>query len=177
MKPAPEADWLDSRWRTPVSKCQWKLRAICSIHNPYLTIKRLWKRNNYILIKYVWIKLIHSNILIKLNPGLDLDPDLKLCLFTTSWSKALISPLRLGDELFMMTSSKGNISRVTGHFVRGIHRSPVKSPHKGQWRGALMFSSICAWINSWVKNGETGDLRRHRAHYDVIVMILKQTSC
>ena len=24
-------------------------------------------------------------------------------------------------------------------FLRDIHRSPVKSPHKGQWRGALMF--------------------------------------
>ena len=24
-------------------------------------------------------------------------------------------------------------------FVRGIHRSPVNSPHKGQWRGAVMF--------------------------------------
>ena len=24
-------------------------------------------------------------------------------------------------------------------FVRGIHRSPVNSLHKGQWRGALMF--------------------------------------
>ena len=29
-------------------------------------------------------------------------------------------------------------------FVRGIHRSPVNSPHKGQWRGALLFSLICA---------------------------------
>ena len=28
--------------------------------------------------------------------------------------------------------------------VRGIHRSPVNSPHKGQWRGALKFSLICA---------------------------------
>ena len=28
-------------------------------------------------------------------------------------------------------------------FVRGIHRSPVNSPRKGQWRGALMFSLIC----------------------------------
>ena len=27
-------------------------------------------------------------------------------------------------------------------FVRGIPRSPVNSPHKGQWRGALMFSLI-----------------------------------
>ena len=48
---------------------------------------------------------------------------------------------------------------------------PVKSPHKGQWRGALMFSLISSWINSWVKNREAGDLRRNRAHYDVIVMI------
>ena len=35
-------------------------------------------------------------------------------------------------------------------FVRGIHRSLVNSPHKGQWRGALMFSLNCAWINGWV---------------------------
>ena len=34
-------------------------------------------------------------------------------------------------------------------FVRGIHRSPVNSPHKGQWRGALIFSLICVWINVW----------------------------
>ena len=55
-------------------------------------------------------------------------------------------------------------------FVRGIHRSPVNSPHKGLWRGALMFSLICARSNGWVNNGEAGDLRRHRAHYDVTVM-------
>ena len=29
-------------------------------------------------------------------------------------------------------------------FGRGIHRSPVNSPHKGQWRGALMFTLIRA---------------------------------
>ena len=55
-------------------------------------------------------------------------------------------------------------------FVRGIHRSPVNSPHKGQWRGALIFSLICVWINGWVNNREAGDLRRYRAHYDVSVM-------
>ena len=47
---------------------------------------------------------------------------------------------------------------------------PVNSPHKGQWRGALMFTLICARINGWVNNREAGDLRCHRAHYDVIVM-------
>ena len=56
-------------------------------------------------------------------------------------------------------------------FVRGIHRSPVNSPHKGQWRGALMLPLICAGINGWVNNREAGDLRRHRTHYDVIVML------
>ena len=55
-------------------------------------------------------------------------------------------------------------------FVRGIHRSPVNSPHKGQWRGASMFSLICVWINGWVNNREVGDLRRYRAYYDVIVV-------
>ena len=44
-------------------------------------------------------------------------------------------------------------------FVRGIHQSPVNSLHKGQWRGALMFSFICVWINGWVNNREAGDLR------------------
>ena len=59
----------------------------------------------------------------------------------------------------MMTSSNGNIFRVTGHLCG-----------KGQWRGALMFTLICARINGWVNNREAGDLRRYRTHYDVIVM-------
>ena len=56
-------------------------------------------------------------------------------------------------------------------FVRGIRRFPVNSPHKGQWRGALMFSLICVWINGWVNKREAGNLRHYRAHYDVTVMI------
>ena len=55
-------------------------------------------------------------------------------------------------------------------FVQGIDRSPVNSPHKGQWRGVLMFSVVCTRINGWVNNREAGDLKRHQAHYDVIVM-------
>ena len=56
-------------------------------------------------------------------------------------------------------------------FVRGIHWSAVNSLHKGQWTRALMFSLICAWINSWVNNGGVGDLRCHRTHYDVTVIL------
>ena len=55
-------------------------------------------------------------------------------------------------------------------FVRGIHRSPVNSPHKGQWRGALMFTLICVWINGYVNNREAGDLKRYCAHFDATVM-------
>ena len=42
-------------------------------------------------------------------------------------------------------------------FVRGIPRSSVNSPHKGQWHGAMMFSLICIWINIWINNCEAGD--------------------
>ena len=55
-------------------------------------------------------------------------------------------------------------------FVWGIHRSAVNSPHKGQWSGALIFSLICSWINGRVNNGDAGDLRHHRPHYDVTVL-------
>ena len=46
-------------------------------------------------------------------------------------------------------------------FVWEIHRSPVNSPHKGPWCGALMFSLNCVWINGWVNNRQAGDLWRH----------------
>ena len=55
-------------------------------------------------------------------------------------------------------------------FVWGIHRSRVNFPHKGEWCGALIFSLICTRINGWVNNDKAGDLRRHHAHYAVIVM-------
>ena len=84
--------------------------------------------------------------------------------------------------------------------VWGIHRWTMNSPHKGQWRGALLdmcmnkwlskqsrrwwvgltkasdaglwyFLWSAPWINGWVDNREAGDLRRHRTHYDVNVMV------
>ena len=55
-------------------------------------------------------------------------------------------------------------------FVRRIHRTPVNSLHKSQWRRALMFSLICAWTDCWANNGDASDFRHYRAHYDVIVM-------
>ena len=52
-------------------------------------------------------------------------------------------------------------------FVRGIHRSPVNSPHKGQWRGALKFSLCDLCLNR-----EASHLRSYLAHYDVFVMMM-----
>ena len=60
-------------------------------------------------------------------------------------------------------------------FVRGIHRPPMNSTHKGQWHGAFMFSLICAWTNGWVNNRYAGDLRHHRAHHVVTVVGSKVT--
>ena len=65
----------------------------------------------------------------------------------------------------MMTSSNGNISAL-------LFLCAVNSPHKGQRRGALMFSLICVWSYNRANNRDACDLRRHRGHYDVIVMIL-----
>ena len=50
-------------------------------------------------------------------------------------------------------------SPVTGEF-----------PQKGQWRRALMFSLICAWMSGWVNNHKGGNLRCHCAHYEITVM-------
>ena len=63
--------------------------------------------------------------------------------------------------------------------ARCVGNSPVTGeiPLKGQWRGALMFSLICKWINDWVNNREAGDLRCHRANYDVTVMNVVAMEC
>ena len=85
--------------------------------------------------------------------------------------------LSLKVSHYMMMSSNGNIFHVTGHLC-GEFTGHRWIPHtNGQWRWALMFSFICAWINSWVNNCEAGDLRRHCAHYDVMAMIFRQMLC
>ena len=70
---------------------------------------------------------------------------------------------------YMMTSSNGNIFLVTGPLcgeITGPGEFPTQRPVT---RSFDVF--FCVWINDWVNNREAGDLRRHRGHYDVIVMI------
>ena len=68
----------------------------------------------------------------------------------------------------MMTSSNGNIFRVTGPLCGD---SPVTGAFPAQ-RPAKQSCDclVCTWTNSWANNEDAGDLRRHRTHYDVIVM-------
>ena len=102
--------------------------------------------------------------------------DIALCVIRQPWFTLAI---RISSKMFFCRCrtmygvswwchQMGAFSRY-GLIARGIHRSPVKSPHKGQYLGA---SLICAWMNGWVNNREAADLRCHRAHYDVTVMYL-----
>ena len=50
--------------------------------------------------------------------------------------------------------------------------SPVRT--KASDAELSCFSLICAWIFRWVNTRETGDLRRYRSQYDVIVMQIAQ---
>ena len=83
--------------------------------------------------------------------------------------KVPVSPWQSEDEFSWWRHQMETFSALLA-VCAGNSPVPVNSPHKGQWRGALMFSLICARINDWVNNREAGDLRRYRGHYDVIVM-------
>ena len=90
---------------------------------------------------------------------------------TAIWMTRLVTVRCATDKIPWWRHQMENIPRYWP-FVRGINRLPVNSPHKGQWRGALVLSLICVWINGRVNNREAVDLRRYRVHYDVIVMPL-----
>ena len=70
----------------------------------------------------------------------------------------------------MMTSSNGNIFRVTGHLsgeFTGHRWIPWTKPVT---RSFDIFLKVR--LNKRLSNGEAGDLRHHRAHYDVIIIWL-----
>ena len=68
----------------------------------------------------------------------------------------------------MMTSSNGNIFRVTAPLCEEItgHRwIPLTKASDAE-----LWCFLWSGINAWVNNREAGDFKCHRAHYDVIVM-------
>ena len=86
--------------------------------------------------------------------------------FQWHWGHCMVAPVSLKHPWW-----RHQMETVPSYwpFVWGIHRSRVNSPHRSQWRWALMFF-ICAWTNGRVNNRDAGDLRRYRTHYDVTVM-------
>ena len=62
-------------------------------------------------------------------------------------------------SLFMMTSSNGNNFRFTGLFCGEFTGHRWISRTKGQWCGALMFSLIYGWNESWANSGDADDLQ------------------
>ena len=80
-----------------------------------------------------------------------------------SWDQSL--------KIYMMTSSKGSIFRVTGPLC-GEFTGPGGFPaQRPVTRSFDVFFDLC--LNKrFVNNREAGDLRRHRGHYDVKVMVI-----
>ena len=94
-----------------------------------------WNSSNYHLISML---VMIRYITIQGTPIM-----LPIVLYHTQHHNRLKSARRVR---FMMTSSNGNIFRVTGPLCGEF------TGHKGQWRRALMFSLVCAWINGWVNS-------------------------
>ena len=73
----------------------------------------------------------------------------------------------------MMTSSNGNIFLVTGHLC-GEFTGEFPAQRPVTWSFVVLFDlRLNKRLGKQPMNGEAGDLRRRRAHYDVTVM----TSC
>ena len=152
-------------------------REIPSKHDVIMT--SFWRNNYVMLLRQVSNGYGHWNLTVTLMPTL-------LSLVAPPVAKTMCSATS-NDKVYIMATPRvrwcipRNVHTHDDvikckHFLRywpfvwGVHRSPVNSFHKGQWRRALMLSLICAWINGCVNNRLAGDLRRHRAHYIVIVM-------
>ena len=153
--------WIIFRWYNVRNKLPWN---VC--------IDMKWNKIIFKITGETFENVMPSAIRDDVCSGLDISTDviqirlLYSIACTTIWTSVMEMPFYMWHDDVI----KWKHFPRYWPFVRGIHRSPVNSPHKGQWHGALMFSLICIWINDWVNNREAGDLRRYRAHYDAIVM-------
>ena len=91
-----------------------------------------------------------------------------------------------------MTSWYWNAFCITGSqvaiewpFVRGIHRLPVDSPHRGSECAPFVFSPLLDWKSCWSNTGVSADLRRrdanltslcyHRSSHWILLLQVKVT--
>ena len=103
------------------------------------------------------------------------------------WFETPSSPLRRHCNETMAYDQRKHIQQnwmVNGSWWRQMEtlsaslafcagNSPVTSEFPSQRPVTRSFdvSLICAWTDDWVNNRNASDLRRHRAHYGVTVMI------
>ena len=149
--------WLD--FVPQCVKCKWVSYKCHKLHENILSGLLIYmcfrKMSVSKVVKTSWVNMIYAD---------DLAPNMRQAIY--KHNAFCVITTKKHDDVIKWKHFPRNWP-----FVWGIHRSPVNSPHKGQWRGALIFSLICVWINDWVNNREAGDFRRYRAHYDVIVTI------
>ena len=81
------------------------------------------------------------------------------CIFFTLQCQNTLSCINIWDaEHNTMTSSNGNIFRVTGHLC-GEFTGPRWIPHtKASDAELWLLFFICVWINGWESNREADDL-------------------
>ena len=156
----------------------------------YSSILQLWFSPTTIEVrKWMSHSLLFEHLKQWANTVVDFQSRLTLFILTLFiWSIDIISTVVCSTTIARMSPDSHGWYRVMTWWRHHMEtfsallaicagNSPVIGElHKGQWRGALMFSLKCAWINDWVNNGEAGDMRRHRAHYDVNVMDLSNSN-
>ena len=165
---------VNAGWLTEIILPNFVIR-IC-MGDSYFSLYHLWIRNTHLWYHYV-IGTCDRNEICQLINGHFM---IHLAYMLYKWFIRMVTPIfqcwsYLGflnkTDIFSVLILHDDVIKWKNSrswpFVRRIHRSLVNS---GQWRGALMFSLTCTWINGWVNNREAVDMRRHRAHYDVIVM-------
>ena len=77
---------------------------------------------------------------------------------------------QIGVSLYLSLIAKFFHDHVIGPLCGEFTGHRWIPPHKSQERGDLFFF-ICARTNGWLNTRNTGDLKCHRAHCDIIVVI------
>ena len=165
-KPLPEPIWWLAYWRIytllGLNKLSTRVSAAGMLTNNYMSIcLRKFQVDIGVLTCPIALKSdrrrwLYALLLNEYRPRASIN---KAVRHRDSWSLDTWWRHQMEALSALLAICAGN-SPVTGEFPT----------HEGRWRGALMFFLICAWINSWVNNGEACDLKRHRAHYDVTIM-------
>ena len=130
---------------------------------------RRWANNGASYIG-VWLVRLWQRLPIRVTHTTELAHNRAAGLCAVRWCAARLCVIRLGCVEGHPCSSRYIANTTFSALLALCAGNSALTGHKGQWRRALMFSLICTWINTRANNRDTGDMRRHHAHHDVIVM-------